>query len=270
MHEDKYPVVSQSRDSRFLTLRFLQTPQGRSRSGFYLIEGIRHVARAVEQQAAIESVFVEPSLLSNPFGQKLARRLRESGTPGIRLAPQLYRELTLAAEPQGIGAVLRQRWIPLASLEPARNSLWLALESIELPGNLGTILRTGEAADVAGVFLVDAESDPYDPAAVRASMGSLFSQKLIRCSTREFTEWARRTGVTIVSSSPAGLLDYKALRCQWPVALVVGSEKHGLSERIVEASDFTVRIPMRDKCDSINVAVAAGVLLFEMASQYRR
>src|SRR5579864_3389562 len=160
MHEDKYPVVSQSRDSRFLTLRFLQTPQGRSRSGLYLVEGILHVSRAVEQHAAIESVFVDPSLLSNPFGQKLARRLRKSGIPGIRLAPQLYRELTLAVEPQGIGAVLRQQWIPLASLEPARNSLWLALESIESPGNLGTILRTAEAAGVAGVFVVDAESDP--------------------------------------------------------------------------------------------------------------
>jgi len=270
MHGDKYPVVSQSRDSRFLTLRFLQTPQGRSRSGLYLIEGIRHVARALEQPAAIESVFVDPSLLSNLFGQKLARRLRKSGIPGIRLAPQLYRELTLAAEPQGIGAVLRQQWTPLASLEPTRNSLWLALESIESPGNLGTILRTAEAAGVAGVFLIDAEADPYDPAAVRASMGSLFSQKLIRCSTREFADWARRRGLTIVSSSPAGLLDYRALRCQWPIALVVGGEKHGLSERIVEVSDFTVRIPMRGRCDSINVAVAAGVLLFEMTSQCRR
>ncbi len=105
MHENKYPVVSHSRDPRFLTLRSLQTSQGRSRTGLYLIEGIRHVARAVEHHAPVESVFFDPSILSNQFGQKLARRLRQRRVPGVRLSSQLYRDLTLAAEPQGIGAV---------------------------------------------------------------------------------------------------------------------------------------------------------------------
>jgi RNA methyltransferase, TrmH family len=84
MNENKYPVVNHARDPRFLTLRSLQTPQGRSRSGFYIIEGIRHVARAVEHNASIESLFLDPSVLSNPFGQKLARRLRKRGVPCIR------------------------------------------------------------------------------------------------------------------------------------------------------------------------------------------
>jgi RNA methyltransferase, TrmH family len=267
MHEKKYPLVSQSRDSRFVTLRFLQTPQGRSRSSLYLIEGIRHVARAVEQRAGIESVFVDPSLLSNPFGRKLAQQLRKSGVPGIRLAPHLYRELTLASEPQGIGAVVRQKWTPLTDVQPTKHSLWLAVESIESAGNLGTIIRTAEAAGVSGIFILDSDSDPYDPAAVRASMGSLFSQKLIRCFVRELTAWAKNLAVAIVSSSPAGLLDYKALRYRWPFVLAVGNERQGISDSLVGASDFTVRIPMRGRGDSINVAVAAGVLLFEMASQ---
>ena len=106
MHENKYAVVSYSRDPRFLTLRSLQTFQGRSRTGLYIIEGIRHLARAVENDTPIESVFLDSSVLSNPFGQKLARRLRKRGIPGVRLSHELYRDLTLAAEPQGIGAVL--------------------------------------------------------------------------------------------------------------------------------------------------------------------
>jgi RNA methyltransferase, TrmH family len=146
MHENKYPVVNLACDPRFLTLRSLQTSQGRSRTGRYIIEGIRHLARAVEHHAPIESVFLDPSVLSNPFGQKLARRLRQRGVPGIRLSPQLYCDLTLAAEPQGIGAVLRQQWTPLTGVTVDRNSLWLAVESIESPGNLGTIIRTAEAA----------------------------------------------------------------------------------------------------------------------------
>jgi tRNA G18 (ribose-2'-O)-methylase SpoU len=111
MHENKYPFVDNSRDPRLLALRSLQTHQGRSLTGLYLIEGIRHLVRAVEHNVPIESVFGDPSVLSNPFGQKLARQLRKRGTPGIRLSHQLYRDLTLASEPQGIGAILRQQWV---------------------------------------------------------------------------------------------------------------------------------------------------------------
>jgi RNA methyltransferase, TrmH family len=116
MHESKPSLVTHPRDPRFFTLRSLQTPQGRSRTGLYLIEGIRHLARAVERHAPIQSVFFDPSVLSNHFGRKLLRRLRRSGVPGIQLSSQLYRELTLSAEPQGIGAVLRQQRISLADL----------------------------------------------------------------------------------------------------------------------------------------------------------
>ena len=151
MNETKYPIVSSHRDSRFLTLRSLQTFQGRSHTKLFIIEGIRHLARAVEHCAAIESVFLDPSVLSNPFGQKLARRLRQQGVPGIRLSRELYQDLTLATEPQGIGAVLRQRWFVLEQLRTTKESLWLAVESIESHGNLGTIIRTAEAAGVSGV-----------------------------------------------------------------------------------------------------------------------
>jgi len=267
MHESKYPLITHPRDPRYRSLRSLQTPQGRSRTGFYIIEGIRHLARAVEEQAPLQSVFLDPSILSNPFGQKLARQLRKRGVSGVRLSHQLYRDLTLAAEPQGIGAVLRQEWTELAHLQVAPQSLWLAVESIESPGNLGTIIRTAEAAGVLGIFILSSDCDPYDPGAVRASMGSLFSQRLISCLSSEFTDWARSNEVKIVGSSPTGLLDYKALRCRWPAALVIGSEKRGLSEHLIEAADLMVRIPMRGRCDSINAAVAAGVLLFEMRGQ---
>jgi TrmH family RNA methyltransferase len=269
MHENKYSLVTDRHDPRYLILRSLQTRQARSRTGLYFIEGIRHLARAVEQHAPIESVFLDTSVLSNPFGQKLARRFRKRGVVGVRLSNQLYRELTLASEPQGIGAVVRQQWIPLANVRVGRDSLWLAVESIESPGNLGTIIRTAEAAGVSGILMLDSESDPYDPAAVRASMGSLFSQKLTRCAPHEFADWAKSCGVTVVGSSPAGLLDYKALRCRWPAALLIGSEKRGLSGHLAETADFVVRIPMRGGCDSINVSVAAGVLLFELCSQRR-
>jgi len=267
MNENKYPFVSDPRDPRFLNLRSLQTHQGRSRTGLYIIEGIRHLARAVEHNAPVHSVFLDHSALSNPFGQRLVRRIRQRGVPGIRLSRQLYRDLTLAIEPQGVGAVLRQTWHSSEQIRPERNSLWLAVESIESPGNLGTIIRTAEAAGVSGIFVLGPACDPYDPAAVRATMGSLFSQKLVRCSPNEFNQWTKSNGVAVVASSPTGLIDFRALTYRFPLALMIGSEKQGLSEQLVEAAGFVVRIPMRGGCDSINAAVATGVLLFEMAGQ---
>ena len=130
------------------------------------------------------------------------------------------------------------------------------------------MIRTAEAAGVTGIFILSPDCDPYDPATVRATMGSLFSQKLVRCSQREFTSWTKSNGVALVASSPAGLMDYKALRYRFPAVLVIGSEKRGLSDQLLDVADFVVRIPMRGDCDSINAAVAAGVLLFEMASQH--
>jgi RNA methyltransferase, TrmH family len=267
MHEKKYPLVSSSRDSRFLSLLSLQTAKARSRTGLYLIEGIRHVARAIEQNAPLQLLFVETSVLSNPFGQKLARRIRQSGVGGIRLAPELYRELTLAAEPQGIGAVLRQQCLRIAEVKPTRDSFWLAIESVDLPGNLGTIIRTAEAAGVNGIILLGPDSDPWDPACIRASMGSFFSSGIVRCSHQEFAVWVRAHRVSVIGSSPCGLLDFKAYRGRWPAVLLIGSERQGLSEQLLETADFVLRIPMYGHCDSINAAVAAGVLLFEMSSQ---
>jgi TrmH family RNA methyltransferase len=223
----------------------------------------------VEQRAPLQFLFVESSVLSNSFGQKLARRIRQSGVPAVRLSAQLYGELTLAAEPQGIGAIVQQQWSQLRDIKPARDSFWLALESVDLPGNLGTIIRTAEAAGVTGVILIGDETDPWDPACVRASMGSLFSPKLVRSTASEFGHWARSCGVSVVGFSPSGLLDFKAFRLRWPGALLIGSERQGLSQQLIDASNFVIRIPMRGRCDSINAAVAAGVLLFEMSSQRR-
>ena len=242
-------------------LKSLRTLSVRNRTGLYLIEGIRHVARALEEQAPIQSLFISPAHLTNPFGQKLARKLGKSGVPVMQLAPNVYRDLTLAAEPQGIGAVVRQRW---CELPPIARGLYLAVESIDSPGNLGTIIRTAEATGVSAIIVASNAADPHDPATVRASMGSLFSQRLIRASVSEFTDWARTSEVAMIGSSPSGLLDYKSFRTRRPAALLIGSERQGLSTELLEACDLTVRIPMLGRGDSINAAVAAGVLLYEL------
>ena len=271
MHENNslQSLIHDARDPRFLHLRSLQTSQGRARTGLYLIEGIRHLARAVEERAPIQCIFLDPSVLSNPFGQRLARRLRQSGVPCAKLAPRLYRDLTLAAEPQGIGAVVRQQWSPLPDVRSRPGSLGLAVESIDSPGNLGTIIRTAEATGVDRIIFLGNGADPYEPAAIRATMGALFSQRLTRCPVRDFIKWAKSAGVAIIGSSPNGLLDFKGFRCPSPAILLIGSERQGLSSQLIDACDFTLRIPMLGRADSINAAVAAGVLLYEFLDPRR-
>jgi RNA methyltransferase, TrmH family len=270
MHENKYPLVVDARDPNYVVLRSLRTPQARSRTGLYLIEGIRHVAQAVEHHSPILSVFYDPSTLSNRFGQRLDQRLHRCDVPGMRLSPQLYRQLTLASQPQGVGASVRQHWTQLDEVRVLRDSLWLGIESSDSPGNLGTIVRTAAATGMSGIFLIGGHADPWDPAAVRASMGSLFAQQFVSCSIREFADWARTCGVAVIGSSPTALLDYRTWRFRWPAVLFLGGERQGLSEPLKEVCDYMVRIPMFDRCDSLNVAVAAGVLMFEMFNQRRR
>src|SRR5258708_32805241 len=151
-HKQLQSLIQHANDPRFLHLRSLQTPQGRSRTGLYLIEGIRHVARAAEEYSPIQSLFLSSAVLTNPFGRKLARRLRQSGIPSAQLAPQLYRDLTLAAEPQGLGAVVRQQWLSIIDVRPANGCLWLPVESIDSPGNPATIIRTPRAAADPGLI----------------------------------------------------------------------------------------------------------------------
>jgi TrmH family RNA methyltransferase len=248
----------------------LQTRTGRAKSGLYLIEGIRHVARAIDAGAPIEQLFIAPSHLSAPSGQVLARRLRQAGVPCAKLASDIYCRFSLAATPQGIGAVIRQHWLRLCDVPTSRDSCWLAVEGVRSPGNLGTILRTSEATGATGVILIGGTADPHDPATLRATMGAFFSQKLVRTSVGDFAEWIRRRDLPLIGSSPSAIQDYREIAYTKPMVIMVGSERKGLSSELIQACNTVVRIPIiRSDVDSLNVAVAAGILLYEAFYQCR-
>lgn len=269
MHDPSSPSLITDPDHPLIRrFRSLQTEAGRAASGRYVIEGIRHVFRACQAQIPIEQLLVAPKALKNPAGQKLARRLRQAGTPSATVAPELYRRLSLAAEPQGIAAILRQAWTPLSAVHPSEGDGWLAAEGVESPGNLGTMIRTSEAAGAAGLILIGRTADPHDPAAVRATMGSLFSQKLVRATAQEFAAWSARRALMLVGTSPRAAHDYRAVRYEKPLVILVGSEKRGLSDELTRACNTLVRIPiLRSGVDSLNVAVAAGILLYAALDQ---
>jgi TrmH family RNA methyltransferase len=250
-------------------LQRLQQRAERDRTGLFLAEGIRFVAQAIEHDAAIEQLVTAPALLANPFGRKLARELRRAGTPGLEVTPEVFRGLAQAETPQGIAVVVRQRWEPLAPADPGAGLCWVALSAVQSPGNLGTILRTSDAVGGAGAILIGGAVDPYDPAVVRPTMGAIFAQRFTRASLPEFAAWKRCRGCFLVGTSPHGGVDYRSVAYRSPLVLFMGWERRGLSREDRALCDAVVRIPMVGSSDSLNLAVATGVMLYEVFNQRR-
>jgi TrmH family RNA methyltransferase len=262
-------LIAHRHHSAVKWIRSLHSRAVRDRTGTFLIDGMRFVAQAVKHQAPIETLIVAPDLLVHPFGQKLARQLRRAGTNTLDVTPEVYYSLSQAEEPQGIAAVVRQQWEPLYRVDPTDGLCWVVVKTVQTPGNLGTILRTCDAVGAGGVIFLGRETDPYHPIAVRATMGSLFAQRLVRASLPEFLAWKERHQCLLVGTSPTAATEYHALRYRPPVLLYMGWEREGLGREEQALCDAMVKIPMVGGCDSLNLAIATGVMLYELFNQRR-
>ncbi|HEX9017632.1 MAG TPA: RNA methyltransferase [Anaerolineaceae bacterium] len=267
-------IITSAANERVKAIRKLQERKARQESGLFYIEGLRIVAEAVEQGARIDTLVTAPELLKSAFGQELVETQRRKGVPVLELSAEVFGRIALKEGPQGLAAVVAQTWQPLESVRlvpggPGASGTWVALDSVADPGNLGTILRTHDAVGGQGVILLDQSTDPYDPSAVRGSMGALFSQRLARCSFEEFAAWKRSQGVVVVGTSDKARADYHAYRYPEALVLLMGSERQGLQERHLALCDEVVSIPMQGKSDSLNLAVATAVVLYEILNQRR-
>jgi RNA methyltransferase, TrmH family len=245
----------------------LRTRRARDETGRYFAEGVRFLVAAVDAAAPIEATVVVPALLKSAIGQLLVRRLRQRGIPELRVDRETFARLSSARDPQGVGVVLRQHLDPLRRVPMEHGACWLALESVQSPGNLGTLMRTSEAAGGSGVIALGPSVDPFDPNTVRATMGALFTRRLARASPTELSAWARAQGAIVIGASGDASTDYRAVRYDRPVVLVLGGERRGLSPHARGACDAVVRIPMAGRTDSLNLAVAGSILLYEVWSQ---
>jgi RNA methyltransferase, TrmH family len=250
-------------------IRRLHMRSERERTDLYYIEGMRFVARAVQYHVKIETLVVCSSLLDHPFARKLVREQRRAGVPVLDVTSDVLQSITLVEDPQGIGAVVRQRWTTLEHVRTKGVLCWIALQAVRSPGNLGTILRTSEAVGGAGIILLDDSIDLYAPATVRASMGSLYSQRFIRTTPAEFARWKQQNRYLLLGTSPAATIDYHAVAYRRPVVLLMGEERKGLSTELQALCDMMVRIPMVGQVDSLNLGVATSIMLYELFNQQR-
>jgi len=268
-HTIEKEVISSRNHPAIKRIHNLQSRTERDSTGLFFVEGLRFVAQAVEHKATIRSIVYAPALLSTPFAQRLVRQQRYAGTRCLAVTPEVLHSLALNDDPRGIGAVVQQRWSSLEASQPTQGLCWVALETIQSPGNLGTIVRTCEAVGAAGLLLIGDNIDPHHPACVRASMGAMFTLDFARTTVEDFLRWKHRHGCTLVGTSPAAQAEYNAVDYESPLVLFMGWERKGLSPEQQRICDLMVRIPMVGHSDSLNLAVATGVMLYEVLRQRR-
>jgi TrmH family RNA methyltransferase len=257
-------LISSAANPLIKRVRLLADRRHRHREGAFVVQGIQPVWQAVEAGADIETLIVAPDLLRPDRAQAMVHREEERGTPVHRISAELFSRIADRDGPTGLAAIVRARPLALDRLAVPAGSLFVALHDTGNPGNLGTIIRTASAAGAAGVILAGDATDPYDPVAVKASMGALFEVPVASATAAEFLGWAAAGGVTVAAATGRAGQSYWAAPYPMPLAVLLGSEARGLPGPLLDAAALRVRIPMTGTAESLNLAVAAGVLLYEV------
>ena len=263
-------LISRS-NPRIKEIRSLRQRKSRDASGLFLVEGIRHVGEAVDAGAGIETICYSLDQLTSPYGRQLVADQQARGVNCLEVSADVFTSLAEKENPTGILAVIRQPKHSLDDFSPANFPWGVALVAPQDPGNIGTILRTIDAVGASGLLLLDGGAEPFHPSAVRASMGALFWYPLVQSSFDDFHKWAARHGYTLYGTSAHGQADYRDGGIyRKPGILVLGSEREGLTQAQIACCDVLLRIPMQGKVTSLNLGVAAGVMLYAMHEAFRQ
>ncbi len=246
-------------------MRLLADRKHRRREGAFVVEGIQPVWRAVEAGWPLETLIIAPDLIKDSPAAQMVEVQQARGTKVARLSPELFGRLSDREGPSGLAAIVRGRLPALAELSVRPASVFTVLHRVGNPGNLGTIIRTVDAAGGAGVILIGDAADPFAPAAVKASMGSLFAVPVAHVpDAGTFFDWATAREIEVLATSGRAVTDHWSTRYRRPAAVLFGSEGEGLPADLVDRAAQRVRIPMTGTAESLNLAVAVGILLYEI------
>lgn len=259
--------ITSSANPRIKLIRKLREKKNRQESGLFYIEGLRIVIEAFEKNAGIETLIVSDELLQSDKGNALVEKAKKHDVDVLEVSKNVFESIALKENPQGLGAIVKQRDSNLADLSPDDFGLWTAFDSIADPGNLGTVMRTMDAVGGKGILLIGQSVDPYDPSAVRASMGALFSLKIVKASSLEFLQWKKGHPVTLIGTSDKARASYTEISYPKDLILLMGSERQGMQPELEKMCDTVVQIPMIGSSDSLNLAIANAVVLYEIFNQ---
>jgi TrmH family RNA methyltransferase len=246
-------------------LRQLREKRARQEQGRFLVEGIRPVGEAVEAGAALDLLIYAPDSLRSEYGQQLVADLTGRGVPCLAVSADVLASLAEKDNPQGLLAAVRTPTPQLADYAPVNLAWAVAAVAPQDPGNVGTILRTLDAVGADALILLDSQVDAYHPAAVRASMGTIFWHPVITASFAEFAAWAAQHQYHVHGTSAHAAQDARTVaNFPRPRVLLLGSEREGLTDAQLAVCETRLRLPMLGHATSLNLAVAAGVLLYAM------
>jgi TrmH family RNA methyltransferase len=264
-------VVTSAANPVVKRMRMLASRKFRQREGMSLAEGIQPVWQAVEAGAPVEALIFAPDLLRYQPAVEMVLEQERRGVRVVRLSGELFQRLSDRDGAAGLAAIVGQRLTPLPELPAEPGTTMVALHEIASPGNLGTVIRTADAAGARAVILVGATADPYDPAAIKASMGAIFSVPVARAAgSDEFFAWADERDLAVVTTSARAEQSVWEARYPDPLVVLMGSEGPGLPDADLRRGRLQVSIPMTGTAESLNLAVATGVVLFEVVRQRRQ
>ncbi len=263
--------ITSTHNPKVKEARSLRNRKARQESGLFIIEGIRHVGEAIQASIEIEYILYAPDLLNSEFATQLLQNQQANGIPCYGLTSEIFSTIADKENPQGLLAVARQQTTPLSKLNPINFPWGVAVVDPQDPGNIGSILRSIDAVGASGLLLLSSQAstsgmvDPYHPSCVRASMGTLFWLPLASSTFEEFARWSTEHGYNVIGTSAHGPVDYRDISLEKrPCVLLLGSEREGLTDSQASICSALVRLPMRGKASSLNISVAAGILLYAM------
>ncbi|MCK5850021.1 MAG: RNA methyltransferase [Kiritimatiellae bacterium] len=262
------PLLIQSlTNKRVKTIVKLRQRSHRNGSGLMLIEGYRELKRALHNKHYPEELYICREFFQGENEPALIDSCRNAGTVIIQCTPAVFQKLAYRDRPEGLLAVAPIVGIKLKDLSTPDNSLIVVIEATEKPGNLGTILRSADSAGANGVIVCDHCTDINNPNVVRASIGAIFALPIVETSTSEGISWLQKHDFRIIATTPHADKLYTDADLTGNIAIALGSEQYGLSNVWLEKADEKLRIPMLGQSDSLNVASAATILLYEAVRQ---
>lgn len=248
-------------------VRALHLRKAREESRRFLAEGLKIVTEAVELGRSPRVLMHAAEAAGHPVLDRAIEATRKGGGEVIEVSRAVLEKVSRRDNPQAVVGVFDQTFEALTALQPRAARCWVAMQAVRDPGNLGTVIRTADAAGCGGVILVGDCCDPYSVEAVRATMGSIFAVPLARASVAEFLAWRQDWPGSVAGTLLTATTDYRAAAYQDPTLILMGNEQQGLPPELAQACDVNVKIPMRGRADSLNLAVATGIMIYAVTDR---
>ena len=250
-------------------LRSLRDKKARREEGLFLAEGLRIITEARDSGRLPEIIAFGPEGARHPLASEIIAATEQAGGEAIETTADILSKMSGKDNPQMLLGAFRQPESRLDQIDRSAAPLWIVAQALRDPGNIGTILRTGDAVGAGGLILVDNCADPFSVEAVRASMGAIFTQQVAAARWPEFVDWLRSGEGQLVGTSLKANHDYLEAEYRKPCFLLIGNEQQGLPESYEAECDSLVKIPMAGRADSLNAAVATAVMAFQVRASWR-